>query len=528
MKPGSNALSMAGWTPPLFPKQREMYLCPKREILAVGARGSGKTVGLEHRFLRHAWRTNPCRAAIITKTTRQGSLGVWPELTGVIYDQWVGKVGNSISTFRYAKPPYQDNLTKIRSFRLWNRYGGQSEVILFPVERAEDALDKLLSTQFSMIWISEAHLYKSREIYDVARGQLRLMGVPYKDTGLMCDCNPPKEAMKHWLYEVFYTERMLAEEDFPAEWDEPTRAAVLAKQGEMAVFEYDIDENPYLDPGLKASFRATYAKNRIMYDRMIRGLWAGDAGSEGCFSEFSELVHVVGDAKSPNPEDWEVILPAKGTRYHKADGKTLILCGCDLGEGVNHSWHAVQPYFGKDHKVHFNVLDELVITSNPVSVAGFTNQVMEKMAELEKFSGFPIEWLHYSDASAMEFRAAIADREAPSDADATDAGIVAKASDDKIELVGAGPVKRPGWQRRRVDLIQELLREKRLSISAHCFKTIDMLNNLKVNASKSSGFILPGQREKHPFDSLSYLLAMYLIVEMEQEVSLPARRTYAT
>ena len=69
---------MAVWEPPLGPKQRELYRSEKRIVLATGPRLCGKTWGLENLVHRHLWRTNPSRFAIICKTTRAGSLGVWP------------------------------------------------------------------------------------------------------------------------------------------------------------------------------------------------------------------------------------------------------------------------------------------------------------------------------------------------------------------------------------------------------------------------------------------------------------------
>jgi hypothetical protein len=467
--------------------------------------------------------------AIVSKTARAGSLGIWPELTGLIYDEWASAgIASDLASFGYSRRPTLDSLTRIRNFSIWNRHGGQSDVMLFPIERSSDAFEKLLSTQFSLIWISEAHQYEDRRIFDVSRGQLRLMGVPYRETGLLCDCNPPTDGVAHWLYEVFYTERQLSESEFPPEWDEETKKAVKRKQAEMDVFEFALDENPFLDDGMKASFRATYARNPAEYDRLVRGLWVGNGGALGCFSQdFKYNLHVMGNADSKDESDWEVLLPSTGAGFHVQDGRPLLLGGWDLGGGVNHSWHAIQPYSHMG-EAHFNVVDELVVTNERISVSEFTERTMKRMADLERFGEISPTWVHYSDASAMDFRASIRHGEAPSDVDNTDAGIVEDVSKGGIELIGAGAVKRGGWQRRRVELLQELLRQNRLHVSAHCKRTIEMFRGLKVNASKVSGYILPGQTEKHAFDSLSYALAMYCVVEMDREAPLPRRRKFST
>ena len=228
---------MAVWEPPFGDKQRAMYRSDSRFMLAVGPRACGKTWGLENLVFQHLWRTNPSRFAIICKTTRAGSLGVWPELTTTIYDIWrEAGVSSEVAEFGWTVTPRTDPTTKIRHAKLRNRFGGESELLLFPVERSQEALDKLLSTQFSGVWISESHLYESRELFDVAKNPLRLAGVPTAKTRLFCDCNPPEEGTAHWLYEIFYHERHLPPEKFPEDWDEATREAFLEHQRDLTVF----------------------------------------------------------------------------------------------------------------------------------------------------------------------------------------------------------------------------------------------------------------------------------------------------
>jgi Terminase large subunit, T4likevirus-type, N-terminal len=516
--------SQRSWRPRLTPKQELVYDSKKRLVLAVGARGSGKTWGIEHKIVRHAWRTNPCRVAIICKTTRAGSLGVWPELCGTIYSEWEhAGIGSEHADFGYAVRPRQDNITKIRYFKLWNHAGGHSEVILFPVERSADALDKLLSTQFSYVWISEAHLYEDRRIFDVARGQLRLAGVPFAETGLICDCNPPEEGTNHWLYDVFYRERDLAADDFPSDWDLATRQAFIEQQSQMEVFEFKIEDNCYLDPGLEASFRSTYARNARDYRRLVSGMWVGDDSlPTGCFARtFSRVSHVLGSTEG-SEDNWEVLAPGDTGAVHRQDGRPLLLSGWDIGGGANHAWVALQPRDDARGKVSFDVLDELVVIGQSVSVEQFTADVLEAMKSLRQLAGFTLNWIHYSDASAQEFRAAIRKGTAPADDAATDAGSVESVSKGEVELIGCGPVKKPGWQRRRVQLIQQLLAENRLRISAHCRQTVQMFERLRVNTSRTQAYLAPGQEDKHAFDALSYAVSMCLLSDLTTPPPRPA------
>jgi len=510
--------NMAKWLPRLSERQRQLYDTDKRLVLAVGPRACGKTWSLEHMVLRHAWRNNPSRFAIICKTTRAGSLGVWPELISVIYNEWrEAGISSEHAEFGWSTTPRTDPTTKIRYAKLKNSQGGESEILLFPVERSADALEKLLSTQFSGIWISESHLYEDRNLFDVARNQLRLAGVPFKETKLLCDCNPPTEGPAHWLYDVFYRERFLAEEQFPEEWDEATREAFLAHQRDLGVFEFALTDNDYLDPGLAAQIRATYAMSPDDFNRLVLGKWPDRSSPTSVFKGvWDKNIHVVGDVTAPNEADWEVLAPSDGPHVVREGKDVLLLQGWDLGD-VNHAWAAIQPWETDDGRLAFDVIDEWVDIGGRISVEDVTKKiVMPQMEALEEMAGFSLAWQYYSDSSAMKFRSSARRGEAiPSDDELTDAAIVAAASGGEIDLIGAAEVKKVGWQRRRVNLLIQLLAERRLRVSAHCAWTIRMFNRLrKDTSSKASTFLAPGQDEKHIFDAVSYPIAMQLIDQL--------------
>jgi len=522
---------MADWSPRLFAKQKAVYKSELRHILACGPRGCGKTIAVEHRVIRHAWRTKHARVGIIVKTSRAGTLGVWPELTGPIIDEWFeAGIGSKEATLSYVSPPKPDAITKIYSFKVWNRHGGHSEVMLFPVEHSREAVAKLLSTQFTMIWISEAHLYDDPIIYKTAKGQLRMLGVPFKETSLICDCNIPPEATDHWLYNTFYTERLLARDDFDPNWDAKTRAAFVQMQAETGVYEFTLDENIYLDPAQAANFRSTYARNQNDYDRLVLGKWVKAENVTGtCFgASFRHDLHVFGSAEG-SEDNWEVLLPFDSVSSHHEGPLVVLVSGWDIGSGPNHAWIALQPWTHKG-AVCFDVLDEYVTVGedgNKETVEEFTLHVMGRMEKLQANSDFKLTWEHIADASAREFRAAIRRGDAPTDDSATDAGIVEEVSGDTITLVGAGAVKKAGWQRRRVATIEQLLNQKRIRVSAHCTETIAMLQGLRKNDTKKSGYLLPGQRWKHAFDALSYAVCMYILGEIGEEDEAPLAKVRA-
>lgn len=505
------------WEPNLTDLQRAFYRSTARLKLAYGARASGKTWGVEHCVMRHAWRNN-ARIAVITKTTRTGSLGVWPELTGVIFNEWVNAgIASDVADFGWAEKPKQDNITKIHTASVYNRLGGKSQFVLFPIEHPGDALEKLLSTQWSYVWISEGHLYKdskdakARDIFDTALGQLRLAGVPWEETGIVVDTNPPDSGTKHWLYDIFFRERVMSE--WPDYFTAETIAAFRQRQEQMEVHRFPIESNTFLHPGLRAQIIAQYAHDRFAYRRFVNSEWI-DGIVIGVFSGiFSRNRHVVGSCDHKDRAEWEVIPPVDTQEVVLEGGLPLLLCGWDIGD-VNHAWVCAQPVY-IDQEIGFRVLEEHVITRGTTSTEDFTAIVLEKMDRIERSAGFKIEWRHFSDSSAFEFRSAISRKDLPIDADMTDAAIVESASGGRIELEGSAEVKKPGWQRRRVNFMAQLMREDRFVISAQCTAVIEMCSSLRKAATTGSKtFLDPEQDAKHPFDALSYLVSMFCLDEM--------------
>ena len=401
-------------------------------------------------MIKHGWH-NHGRTAIILKTTRTGSFGVWPELTGFIFRQWLEpgiRSEDGRHRFGWVREPYRDSITKIHRAFMRNKFGGESEIVLFPIEHPGDALDKLLSTEWSCVWLCEGHLYKdtkdakARDIFDTALGQLRLKGVPFENTRLFVDTNPPVEGTKHWLYDIFFRERTM--DEWPEYFTEETIAAFRERQSQMEVVPCPLESNTFLHPGLKQQLISQYAWDPFLYRRFVLGEWI-DGATTGVFEKsFRRDIHVVGSVEHKNREEWEVIQPVNSVDCVLEGGLPLLIGGWDVGD-VNHAWVCVQPVWDQDDKLQFRVIAEHVLVRAEVSVEEFAQQVAEKMREVEKLAGFQVVWRHFSDASAFEFRAAIRRQDLPDDADLCDAAIVEAVTG--IMLEGAADVKKPGWQR---------------------------------------------------------------------------------
>jgi len=524
------------WTPSLSPKQHLHYACESRIQLATGCRMSGKTFNFEHLTIKHCWH-NQSRFGIIAMTNRAGSMGIWPALTGKIFNEWRDAgVSSHEAEFGWIKPPYVDPVTKVSRCVLRNKFGTESEIVLFPIERVADAKDKLFSTEFSGLWISEAHLYESDELFKGCRMALRNV-VPFANERLFCDANPPKEGKDHWLYKTFYVNRLLTPEEFPDYWDEDTRRDVQLMRDDLAVFEYELEDNIFLDPRQKAAVRDTYKGDKDEYDRFVLGKWIDIKSPDVVFKQvWNKNVHVIGSSEGPE-ENWEVLAPSNGLNVFREGGTPVIAGGWDPGE-VNHAWVAVQPWEDANQEPGFDVLDELLVLKNDsdvvaMPVAILTENVMEQMEALKKFAGFDFDWKHYGDSSALKARthATKLDWQAmPTDDEIVDAAIISGVSGGSIRLIGASAVKKPGWQKRRVNFIADLLKAGRLRVSAHCTNVIDMFEHLKkASDPRVKTFLDPTQKYKHIFDALSYPICMMCLDRLMDTGGGPAiRRRTAT
>lgn len=510
-----------GWRPRLSPKQLSQFDCDLRFQLLIGPKFSGKTYGLYHSVFKHLWQSKHARLGIISRTNRAGSTGIWPALTKNIYEEWIeAGIQTEDHVFGYVKPPCVDAVTKISRATIRNRYGGESEVILFPIERAEDAETMMFSTEFSALWISEGQYYKDRAIFDTCRAQLRLLGSRYEDQRLWVDMNPAEEGKGHWTYRIFFVEKNLDEADYDPLWDPATREAVREFRDNSAVFQFSLDDNTLGDPRQLANVRATYAGNPEKYRRFVLGEIPDRVAEASVFSGvFDENLHVVGDSSDPDPMEWEVIAPSNGTSSLREGGKVLLVGGWDPGAS-NHAMAIIQPWQDPKSGVSgFDILDEIVILATNTSLEAFTEKVLEAMRGMEAFAGFPISWEHYADGSTARFRSQVSTRgDIPAKDENTDAGVITAASRGEIRLIGCDAVKSPGWQKRRVDMVCRLLSERRLRISANCVETIRMLKDLRKDLSpKAKTYLEPGQPVKHIFDAISYAIAMRIIDELMDE-----------
>lgn len=471
------------WLPPINAKQLEIFNDYHRYLLVHGPRKSGKTFGILHKVLRHAFDVRGAMFAIVTKTIKNAkAAGVWVLLNRMLRIWESGCVG-----FRITEGPKTTGDSKMSFVRIRNRHGGVSEIQCHSLEQSAEVEAKFKGPAYSGIWLSEVDQYCDENAFDIFCDALRMWpDVSYEEHQLIADCNPPDTGTNNWMHDKWFKHK----DAKPTEEDTDGDRELRENLHRILVM---IEDNPQLDERERRDLEARYRKRRTLYNRFILGKWEHDI-VDGHFSDvWNENIHVVGSADGPE-DDWEVMVPTPLCRE--------LLCGWDIGEKKSHSFHIMEKLMTEEPKTHrlivsFNVLDELVCVRQFISVEEFVIAAVEKMLHWEKWQKekheIEILWRHWSDTSAFEQRAS---------ANTSDAAIAYAASLGKVALQGA-PKYRDS-NRDKVKLLWQFLYARRLHVSAQCFKTRSMFAMLRSDPGSASSKYVKRDDHKHPFDSLAY------------------------
>lgn len=494
-----NELATDFWQPPLYPKQLEVYNCYHRYVLVSGPRLSGKTVGTLFRIVRHAWEVDHARVAMFARTVKVAkAAGAWATLIDSVIPAWIeAGVESPHAKFEYTLDPQSDGDTRMNRLRIRNYWGGETEIQLHSLKNDSDVEDKLLSSSFSLIYFSELQEFEDPAIFNVSMAQLRLMGVPFDQHMWIADTNPPESGPNHFAYGLWFKDKDMPKHPMPQE------------QARFKLIDFKITDNwcPETQEVI-LGLKNVYRDDPEGWQRFIEGKWTRSVGHSGKHFSlvFKKNVHVKGEAsEDQEPEEMETLLPS-------AECEELF-GGWDIGRGVNNSFHIVERTFNAEGKSVWWVLDELVWIADRVSVEDFGIDAIEKIDSIEKFIGHPVEWTHWSDTSAFAFNS--------HGTDELDAAVIWRLSEGRVIFKWAAKAKARGTVQKRVEYLRKLLRENRLFISAHCFETIKMFQNLRRGMGTDKRYyqkfyIAKGDEHKHAFDSLSYIIYSEMLEDLEE------------
>jgi PBSX family phage terminase large subunit len=474
------------WEPSLSKKQKAVFDCYKRYILCCGGRRNGKSVACAHKVFRHLVEIPGARVALIATTIKSAKEGgAFADITEIVYPIWYeanlwgagGRV--EYTTERHGLPgPIMDSATRTMSFRIRNIHGGESELVLFSIDNENEIEAITKSKRFSMVWLSEGSNFKSRKVFKNVVQMLRMFHLKPTEHQLIVDTNPAEEGDAHWIYQIWFNERLMDEppQEIRKTESNPngiTQGEWNAVRNDYALFEFQLEDNPYLTPLEIAELKASNCDNQGEYDRNILGKWVKGFGLKG--KVFADIIdvgkHFVRGAIDVDPY------------------AIKMLGGWDMGR-VNHAGCIVEPRMYKE-RLHYMILDEVITIGEEISTQQFAIMMYEKMRTLEHFYQKRFNWIHWSDNSAWNFN--------PSSAD-IDATIVANVTEGEVELQAANKAK--DSVNTGIKIMRQLIKQERLFVGSNCPKSQEMLVSLTEKDIEDDTHF------KHPFDALRYVIYM--------------------
>lgn len=471
------------WVPDLAPKQLEVFNSTSVYLLVSGCVMAGKSFAVEHKIVRELWDKPGGRIAAFSKTIKAAKHGgAYCDLVDLIIPQWIDAGLTGIRPdikFGYTMEPKVDGQTRTSTFRIRNRYGGESEFLLFSLDFSDDIESKVKQTRFSGFWLIEATNFEDDDTYKIWRttsNRLRMVHLKPEEHFWVCDCNPSEEGKSHWLYKLFYEKSGL--DPIEDEW--------MVRN--LNVIDFQISDNPWLSETQIAKIKSENRSDPALYARNCLGQWEARSAGGHFADVFLPNTHIRGDVSSQRRDEWQIIVPTEGTFE--------LVSGFDPGD-LNHACVIICKRHGDGGEV-YDVIDEIVSLGRKVSIADFTGAVIERMDYWESFlfdeyNVKKVVWRAWSDSSAMDFNSGIGGAEDK---------LIYAESLGRIELRGVPKPK--GSVRDGVQTVRRLLHENRLYVSAQCSHVISMFRNLKRGSSNVE-FVAASQY-KHSFDALRYAI----------------------
>jgi hypothetical protein len=504
------------WIPQQFEKQFEVFNSTVRILLVCGPRFSGKTIATLHKICRHLWETDRGRVAMFARTLKSSKGGgTWDLLHRDIIPEWIaGNFGFRYTTDTSGIPgPKTDGLTRMPFFKVTNKFGTESEMMLFSLDDDDAVEGKIKNMGASMFYFSELDNFGDRRVLTVALASLRIGKF---DTQMwIADCNPSEEGEQSWIYQCFFKERLMSYDEFAAH-QRSLEIMPMSEQkfrnfyGNMNVIEIMPADNTFADPRQLEEIEVSCGTDLGLYARHILGKWVwGGGDSSRHFRQFFKPHHTIGDVSGPE-EEWETLIPSK-TCFE-------LVTGWDLGD-VNHAAVILErsyPDTALSRKLrmrlpYFSVIDELVSVGKEISHEEFARAVLSMIEFHERNAGYTYNLeLAWSDSSSINRYSSLTDGFA--------SALVMGATQERIILQGVP--KAQGSVRVRVRLIKQLLQQDRLVVSAHCVKVIQMIKDLRKGKDEIN-YVVKNDPLKHPFDALSYPCFMECAEELQRSGDLP-------
>lgn len=474
--PGPLPEGEPGWHPSLNPTQKIIFDCEARFVLAYGERASGKTIGVLHALVRHAYENENALCLIIVGVKRQAEEGgSWNKLITQILPEWARGLGfdqDDPNNLFFTDP--KGNSAKDLYMWIRNQQGGWSRVVLLSMPVEGHVKDRVKGMEASFIMVDEAQTLPSPTYFNDLVQQLgRNKFIPCQQ--IMYCCNPAGPS--HWLYQRFFV------------------LSVNKESGERdrkyAVYHVPISENRHnISEEYWETVEEAVKNDPVEYRRMVLGEWVDRPSGEAIFKTWwLPEIHIKGDQ-------------ARGEIGLMPLADWPVQVGLDPGP-ANFSVSFEQCILTKSHGAVWLVFDELCYVGRKTIYQHVVTELEDRTRWwAEQVPG--LRYLYIIDEAAIT---------QPDRSGRPDATYLTQLSEGRLRFrtcpKGTNSVPFA------VKLVADLLAEDRIYVSARCPKHIEMFNSLeseKVKEGKYDEFA--GLRPKrsphiHVFDSMRYPIMLH-------------------
>lgn len=485
------------WEPPLGKTQRKIFWDASPYVLAHGERGSGKTRGLLHKAVKHAYKYADA-LVMITSLTRTGATagGAWEELLNEgtnhkgdphgVLKLWEKELG-LVCSGEYG----DDAKNKFIDIRTWD--GKKSKMMLRSMPVASHIKSRVKGTAPSFFLyeeLTDTDLDDDSYFIDVIQQLGRRGTVPAHAQQWCASCNPADEGDEHWVHKTFFQAPWIVDEKTgDKKWDK-----------DYAVYHVPMSENIWLEDkeGYLKKVMQACKSDPTAYDRLILGKWVPKVSGVGIFQGyFMPEIHVKGEARRSG------LVPKVGDP---------IIIGYDSGD-VNNSRSFMQLNKAGDKHI-WRVFDESVFIKKKKSFRSLTLELYDRMAYWCKRMDWLFPFIHIGDKAAYTHY---------NPQGSYDYAQFEKVSKELIQeferfrhlapIRMHAPPKGAGSVEDRVKVMHNALASDQFMVSATCNSHTTMLRNLKK--AKKHGVEQDYQPLKtikgeiHTFDSCSYPMYYY-------------------
>lgn len=457
-----------GWLPDLNPTQVKMFNDEKPFILAYGEKGSGKSIGLEHKMVRHCYENWDALALIITPSIRTGKFGVIHDLETLILPAWEEGIGLD------WLPSKLDPNTKDRVLKLANRHGGWSTILQISIPYEEAIASRIKGIHPSFVMADELTDCDGRGYFTLVSAQMNRRRNIQGPQQYTASCNP--KGPSNWVYQVFI--------------EEPTDPVSGVRDPNFSVYHVPFTENAHRPEmkGYLETLERAMKGDPIERARLIDGKWIERPTGEALFrNHFIADRHIIGNAR-------------EGTGLVPMKGYPCVV-GYDLGQ-VYSAAVFLQRVPTETGSVWI-VFDEVVHLNEKILYKNMASEIVDRILAWNNALHAKLPWVHLADDAAVnQWR--------PGASGSYDSWEMEREFNRAALLHGLpemrikGVAKGPGSVSSRVRLVQGLLTNDSLLVSATCSASRDML--LMLESSKDDA-LKPKRTAAghiHVFDALSY------------------------